>query len=237
MHVPQDSMWREILKTFWFSGWTKQGLALPPFISPYHSLESGDPVQPRALLSAGQTARGTRACVGARPQAHSARWLGCPIGWEARAGRRRPWGPAHRPCRRLRPHLGPAWPLGAAPALGGGGAVVGSCFRSAPARVRGRGDPSDAHYHRPDANHRPSMTDTFRSALFLAKPFCTRASCRHRRSPEHPPNRGNSLSGLQGIVTEKEGIQSSGSVLFRCVYRDRGYSLECLELFLHWPCF
>ncbi|KAG0519017.1 hypothetical protein BDA96_09G227600 [Sorghum bicolor] len=81
------------------------------------------------------------------------------------------------------------------------------------------------------------MTDTFRSALFLAKPFCTRASCRHRRSPEHPPNRGNSLSGLQGIVTEKEGIQSSGSVLFRCVYRDRGYSLECLELFLHWPCF
>ena len=23
MHVPQDSMWRGILKTFWFSGWTK----------------------------------------------------------------------------------------------------------------------------------------------------------------------------------------------------------------------
>ena len=26
MHVTQDSMWRRILKTFWFSGWTKQGL-------------------------------------------------------------------------------------------------------------------------------------------------------------------------------------------------------------------
>ena len=26
MHVPQDSMWQEILKTFWISGWTKQGL-------------------------------------------------------------------------------------------------------------------------------------------------------------------------------------------------------------------
>jgi len=26
MHVPQDSMWRKILKTFWFSGWTKQAL-------------------------------------------------------------------------------------------------------------------------------------------------------------------------------------------------------------------
>jgi len=25
MHVPQDSMWRKILKIFWFSGWTKQG--------------------------------------------------------------------------------------------------------------------------------------------------------------------------------------------------------------------
>ena len=25
MHVPQDLMWREILKTFWISGWTKQG--------------------------------------------------------------------------------------------------------------------------------------------------------------------------------------------------------------------
>jgi len=27
MHVPQDSMWRGILKTFWFLEWTKQGLA------------------------------------------------------------------------------------------------------------------------------------------------------------------------------------------------------------------
>jgi len=27
MHVPQDSMWREILKTFWIFGWTKQGLS------------------------------------------------------------------------------------------------------------------------------------------------------------------------------------------------------------------
>ena len=26
MHVPQDSMWRRILKSFWFLGWTKQGL-------------------------------------------------------------------------------------------------------------------------------------------------------------------------------------------------------------------
>jgi len=25
-HVLQDLMWREILKSFWFSGWTKQGL-------------------------------------------------------------------------------------------------------------------------------------------------------------------------------------------------------------------
>ena len=25
MHVPQDSMWRRILKIFWFSWWTKQG--------------------------------------------------------------------------------------------------------------------------------------------------------------------------------------------------------------------
>ena len=28
MHVPQDSMWWGILKTFWFSGWTKQGLVI-----------------------------------------------------------------------------------------------------------------------------------------------------------------------------------------------------------------
>jgi len=28
MYVPQDSMWQEILKTFWFSGWTKQGPSL-----------------------------------------------------------------------------------------------------------------------------------------------------------------------------------------------------------------
>jgi len=28
MHVPQDSIWQEILKTFWISGWTKQGLRL-----------------------------------------------------------------------------------------------------------------------------------------------------------------------------------------------------------------
>jgi len=28
MHVPQDSMWQGILKTFWISGWTKQGPVL-----------------------------------------------------------------------------------------------------------------------------------------------------------------------------------------------------------------
>ena len=28
MYVPQDSMWREILKSFWFLGWTKQDLPL-----------------------------------------------------------------------------------------------------------------------------------------------------------------------------------------------------------------
>jgi len=26
MHVPKDSMWQGILKSFWFLGWTKQGL-------------------------------------------------------------------------------------------------------------------------------------------------------------------------------------------------------------------
>jgi len=28
MHVPQDSMWREILKSFWFLSGTKQGLSV-----------------------------------------------------------------------------------------------------------------------------------------------------------------------------------------------------------------
>ena len=40
MHVPQDSMWRRILKFFWFSDWTKHGPSqqLQTRCSPTHGL-------------------------------------------------------------------------------------------------------------------------------------------------------------------------------------------------------
>ena len=40
MHVPQDLMWRGILKTFWFLGWTKQGPKLQALLLAGHEAQS-----------------------------------------------------------------------------------------------------------------------------------------------------------------------------------------------------